>query len=1040
MSKRFLLSAAALLAIGGLAILLMHFLLDPEYDSHQGITENEIVDARRKQFGSEPPATPAPAPIDPSRSIRLAIGGLGLGNDEQNRRVGDLVVTELTGAKGLELVERQSLDKVLREMDLSLSGLVRANDAVRVGKLLRADWFLLGSPVSLNGTNYIVVRVVDGRTGALREAGAFATSPTAPRLAAELAGFVRQCRQNAVEAKSAMYLSVGTFEDFSLNSRQADLPVQLRSYLTAAYQRTNVTVLEREFANTLLKEMQLQLAGMTDEVATNSPVMQSAYWMVDGYYQSYEDSGLEVELVLSIRRLFGRSQKFTLREKPGEPLFRRVKETLDDAMQRERAAVLLSRVTELRAQLASGREIFHAGGPMYSGMGLIRLNSDYSGYNISENEIARRRRNMEEAIRAFETVLLLDPANREAKMYLAACYRQFFINRTEEAVGLYRELIESEPNDSWTGMACQALTETFRRTSPDAKLRWFEVANQGHPNAFYQSQIKAASDEITLEQKGSSGAEQIAENKLFEDAAKWEKDALNGGWSLNFRDLGLEDYVSSFGTNSARAGEALVALLPRLQAASSNLSPYMVAGAVIYQVDKNATVVAQFEKSLTEAASHPEKLFGAKHYFLMVSKEVHNWAASKKLYSLAARTIQMRERMALQKYADPLDDGDKMGLAFGYLGAEAWQPALEIFQSYSNRPVERGFSGNSKGAFMPVFTGRQANFCRKKLGLPVQPQDPRDFTMGTNCLCLHTPSVFQTDADGLWVGIGDQLIRLGFDLKTNFVVTLPTDGDARVTVLSPGTTNLWIGTAGAGLIEFDKASRQCRRLTVKDGLMMDSISSLLIAGDALWIGYGSNEGGGLGRLDLNTRAIRSFTLSLADGTEVQRHPIGNIAAEQFDKPPHRLIQALASGASGEIFFATEDHPLRRYRPREDVWSACPLGSGSCLVADTKASFVGSEGRTAGLGVTAWENANDKVWGFPEASALPLQRVSTLTLDGQALWVGGFGFVALADAADGRVRKFAYVPADKVDQIQIGGGYVWAKFDWHLHRASLRDLD
>jgi hypothetical protein len=65
-------------------------------------------------------------------------------------------------------------------------------------------------------------------------------------------------------AEAGVYLSLGSFEDFSLNNRHADLPVQLRSYLTAAYQRAKVMLLEREFANTLLKEVQLELAGMTD--------------------------------------------------------------------------------------------------------------------------------------------------------------------------------------------------------------------------------------------------------------------------------------------------------------------------------------------------------------------------------------------------------------------------------------------------------------------------------------------------------------------------------------------------------------------------------------------------------------------------------------------------------------------------------------------------------------------------------------------------------------------------------------------------------
>src|SRR5436190_5823531 len=108
-------------------------------------------------------------PIRLTEKVRLAIGGLGLSDENQNHELADLVLAELSNAEGLAIVDRQSLDKVLRELAMSLSGLVRAKDAVRVGKLLHADWFLLGSAASVSGTNSLVVRIVDARTGIMRD-------------------------------------------------------------------------------------------------------------------------------------------------------------------------------------------------------------------------------------------------------------------------------------------------------------------------------------------------------------------------------------------------------------------------------------------------------------------------------------------------------------------------------------------------------------------------------------------------------------------------------------------------------------------------------------------------------------------------------------------------------------------------------------------------------------------------------------------------------------------------------------------------------
>jgi hypothetical protein len=65
--------------------------------------------------------------------------------------------------------------------------------------------------------------------------------------------------------------------------------------------------------------------------------------------------------------------------------------------------------------------------------------------------------------------------------------------------------------------------------------------------------------------------------------------------------------------------------------------------------------------------------------------------------------------------------------------------------------------------------------------------------------------------------------------------------------------------------------------------------------------------------------------------------------------------------------------------------------------------------------------------------------TALTLQGRDLWVGGQGYVALVDLAENKIRKLAYVPARSVDQIQIGGGWLWVQYDKHIYRASLRDV-
>lgn len=1054
MSKRFLLVAAALLAIGGLGVWTVFRYVNSDANL-PATSDDEIARHMAIIHGPAPEAQPAQGGLDIKRPVRLAIAGLGFADEETNRKVADLTLADLTGAIGLELIERQSLEKLLLEMNLSLSGLVRARDAVRVGKLLRADWFLLGSPVSLNGTNYIVVRVVDGRTGVLRDAGVFDIEPALTRIATNLGAFVRQCRQNAAEAKPRMYLAIGSFEDLSLNSRQAALPTQLRSYLTAAYQGANVTLLEREFANTLLQEVRLDLAGLTDEAGTNAPVMQSAYWMVDGYYQSYETTEFEVELVLNVQRLFGQRQQLLLKEKPGELLFRLVKQTIDTAMLKDKAALTLTRVTELRVQLGVGRELLESvkSTPGFNpGMDWITF---YTG-TLRDSEVARLRRNTQEAIRAFETVLLLDPGNREAKSGLADCLKKGFMNRAEEARDLYREIIDAPVNDRWTSIAQKALLDSFRRESPEEKRRWFETAVTGSGNTaateYFQAQVKAAIEEAILATPETSEAERVAEERLLRDIRAWESQVRGRVFGVDFYNTGLGKYAEAFGTNHSLAARKMAALLPKLQAASTNLAPHIFAGVVTFQTDMNAPIISTFAHSLDEIQEHPEKLFEPRYYYLLLASPVYHWAEEKKLYALAAKTKELKVRAAREYPGISVDGEDKMGLAFCYLRAELWQKAIEAFESYSNRPALMGNGGIWGKAFTPVFPSKEVAYCRDKLRMPLM-IDPREFKMGEPCVPLHNLSTIAVDANGLWIGIGDRLMHLNFDLQTNFTVRLPISR-APITRLCLGSSNVWVGTAGEGLIQMDRATHECQCLTEKDGLLMDHISELHLAHDTLWIGYGNASGGGFGRIELSSRRITSFTRSLVDGASISARLPNSRVSGTSEQPPNRRVFAIATSSDENIWLLGSNASLRRYHLRDDRWETISETGGVCMLADAEHLFLGQYQSQLDfgpppktppeLGVRVMNFKDGQSRNLVGADGLPYSAVTALALDGQNLWIGGCGFIACADLKEGKVRKFAYVPTrgaglNGVEQIQIGGGYVWAKYDKHLHRASLRDV-
>jgi hypothetical protein len=858
------------------------------------------------------------------------------------------------------------------------------------------------------------------------------------KLAAGMAGFVRQSRQDAAAPKPKVYLAIGTFQDLSLNNRQAAFPTQLRAYLTAVYQGTNVTLLEREAADVLYQEVRLDLSGLTEGEDANKPEpLQSAYWLVDGYYQSYETTNYEVEVVLNVRRMFGLQSKGMFRGLPNEALFQKIKNGIDVMMKTNTSSIIVTRISEARAQMIAGKEAAGFGGSIDQ----LILSRSYEG--LDQQELARRHRNDEEAIQAFETVLLLEPTNREAKMCLAWCLRSSLVDRMDEARNLYREILEEPVQDQWDFVAGQALVDSFLWSDPSEKARWFAAAIQHNTNSaldeFYRKNAETATRDAAIE-NGDSDAVNQAEKRLVE-AIRSNKNVLDGKLGSDYGDFGLSEFPGAFKDKTA-AAKAMAAFLPKLESEFPELAPHLTAAALSFQVDTNSPVVAEFQKQLRWCLTHTNQLYHPERFWDLARDSACDWLFTHRQYALALETMEGYRATAGQN----IGDEGKIALGFAYMKVERWKDALDIFDSFGKMPVLMTTDGPWGNRNQPVLTSQEADYCREKLGLAVV-RDPREFQMRKTPVALCNCSTFAIDETGLWAATGNQLLRLDFELKTNLIVDLPKDADTRITTLDIGPDNIWIGTEGSGLIEVDKVSKQCRRLTVNDGLMMDEISSTCLSGDALWIGYGykwepgwgsGKQAGGIGFLNLLSHQIVSFTPPLNEGAGKQSHLAPVI------QPPRSAVTAIAVGTGKDVWFFTEGMSLLRYQSESNTWGVFPqVFSGCCcLAANAEHLYTGQFDYI--IGSTRSGTFGVNVVNLRDGQCRPLKimgsflpnSVSALAVDGNYLWVGGMGYIALIDPAQDQIKNFAIIHAESVDKIQVGGGYVWAQYGGYLYRSPL----
>jgi len=257
--------------------------------------------------------------------LRLAVGGLSAPDDskelrEQNAIFTDILTARLSRITRFQLVERTAIDAVTREMSLSLSQTLKPADAIRVGGLLRADWLLLGSQLKNGETNTAIIKIVDARTGIIRDLTAVSLNRTNLEIsAAGVAEFVSTSANRVSGTEQRVFLGIGGFEDLSINNRYPDFRKNLRASLEQKYRGTRYAVVERAMVNPLLAELRLNLSGLTGSALPDAAA-QPAFLLVDGTYQSYQDETAKISLVLRVQEIGGGQKLYSFKEPPGPEL------------------------------------------------------------------------------------------------------------------------------------------------------------------------------------------------------------------------------------------------------------------------------------------------------------------------------------------------------------------------------------------------------------------------------------------------------------------------------------------------------------------------------------------------------------------------------------------------------------------------------------------------------------------------------------------------------------------------------------------------
>ena len=98
--------------------------------------------------------------------VNSAIGASNAELAPLSKGIADLLITELAQNSGIRVVERENLDKLLAEQNLSRDGRVEEATAARIGKLLGAKHMVTGSFITdKSGRMVLTLKSIDSETG-----------------------------------------------------------------------------------------------------------------------------------------------------------------------------------------------------------------------------------------------------------------------------------------------------------------------------------------------------------------------------------------------------------------------------------------------------------------------------------------------------------------------------------------------------------------------------------------------------------------------------------------------------------------------------------------------------------------------------------------------------------------------------------------------------------------------------------------------------------------------------------------------------------
>ena len=191
------------------------------------------------------------------------------------RNLGELLTAELSTIDGIQLVEREEIDRVLGEMRLTASGAVAPKHAIQLGKLAKADALILLDDANATKQQFLRVRLIDTRTSIRLVDKVLAKTDFESDVATIRNSLASKANTLSVPARQLRYISVSNIVNGETGRLLEPFCKTLRQLVTSElHHRDRLVVVEREDLQRLTAEK--ELSGINLHIRAAASIFESS--------------------------------------------------------------------------------------------------------------------------------------------------------------------------------------------------------------------------------------------------------------------------------------------------------------------------------------------------------------------------------------------------------------------------------------------------------------------------------------------------------------------------------------------------------------------------------------------------------------------------------------------------------------------------------------------------------------------------------------------------------------------------------------------